>query len=301
MKPGSVVMGQENFRMRTTVALLFLGLVSTFSTAQSQTSLAQSPATASASTTASPATTTSATSTASPEFDAATIKPVKEPDPGRMNDHEEGRRFSTHNTSLRDLIQMAYLLDRQQVAGGPTWVASDEFDVDAVGDGLHAEDGNQMVWQEMLQRLLADRFKLTSHWEDRELSSYELVVAKGGPKLKAADANGQSNKGCRGLGNCFFIKVPLSEFSRFMGFVVLDKPVVDKTGLAGEFDITLKWTPDETQFASMGVHVPTPMDNPNAPPELFTAIQEQLGLKLEVRKTMTKVLVIDHVERPTEN
>jgi uncharacterized protein (TIGR03435 family) len=86
-----------------------------------------------------------------------------------------------------------------------------------------------------------------------------------------------------------------------MGFVVLDKPVVDKTGLAGEFDITLKWTPDETQFASMGVHVPPPVDNPNAPPELFTAIQEQLGLKLEVRKAMTKVFVNDHVERPTEN
>jgi uncharacterized protein (TIGR03435 family) len=281
--------------MKTIVALLLLGLVSPFSTAQSQTSPAQSTEGASATTAA------TATPTASPEFEAATIKPVKEPAPNRMHDSEEGRRFLTRYTSLSDLIVMAYELDRRQVAGGPAWIASDEFDVDAVGDGIGKQDGNQMVWQEMLQRLLADRFKLTSHWEDRELSSYELVVAKGGPKLKAADANGQSNKGCRGLGNCFFIKVPLSEFSRFMGFVVLDKPVVDKTGLAGEFDITLKWTPDETQFASMGVHVPTPVDNPNAPPELFTAIQEQLGLKLEVRKTMTKVLVIDHVERPTEN
>jgi uncharacterized protein (TIGR03435 family) len=287
--------------MKTIVALLLLGLVSPFSTAQSQTSPAQPPAPASASTTASPASAATPAATVSPEFEAATIKPVKEPNPNRMHDSEEGRRFLTRYTSLSDLIVMAYELDRRQVAGGPAWIASDEFDVDAVGDGIGKQDGNQMVWQEMLQRLLADRFKLTSHWEDRELSSYELVVAKGGPKLKAADANGQSNKGCRGLGNCFFIKVPLSEFSRFMGFVVLDKPVVDKTGLAGEFDITLKWTPDETQFASMGVHVPTPVDNPNAPPELFTAIQEQLGLKLEVRKTMTKVLVIDHVERPTEN
>ena len=287
--------------MKTIVALLLLGLVSPFSTAQSQTSPAQSPATASTSTTASPASAATPAATVSPEFEAATIKPVKEPAPNRMHDSEEGRRFLTRYTSLSDLIVMAYELDRRQVAGGPAWIASDEFDVDAVGDGIGKQDGNQMVWQEMLQRLLADRFKLTSHWEDRELSSYELVVAKGGPKLKVADANEQSNKGCRGLGNCFFIKVPLSEFSRFMGFVVLDKPVVDKTGLAGEFDITLKWTPDETQFASMGVHVPTPVDNPNAPPELFTAIQEQLGLKLEVRKTMTKVLVIDHVERPTEN
>ena len=287
--------------MKTIVALLLLGLVSPFSTAQSQTRPAQSPARASGSTTASPASAATPAATVSPEFEAATIKPVKEPAPNRMHDSEEGRRFLTRYTSLSDLIVMAYELDRRQVAGGPAWIASDEFDVDAVGDGIGKQDGNQMVWQEMLQRLLADRFKLTSHWEDRELSSYELVVAKGGPKLKAADANGQSNKGCRGLGNCFFIKVPLSEFSRFMGFVVLDKPVVDKTGLAGEFDITLKWTPDETQFASMGVHVPPPVDNPNAPPELFTAIQEQLGLKLEVRKTMTKVLVIDHVERPTEN
>ncbi len=203
--------------MKTIVALLLLGLVSTFSKAQSQTSPAQSPATASASTTASPAIPATAMSTASPEFEAATIKPVKEPDPNRMNDSEEGRRFLTRYTSLSDLIVMAYELDRRQVAGGPAWIASDEFDVDAVGDGIGKQDGNQMVWQEMLQRLLADRFQLTSHWEDRELSLYSLVVAKGGPKLKAADANGQANEGCRGLGNCFSIKVPPSGIFQIYG------------------------------------------------------------------------------------
>jgi uncharacterized protein (TIGR03435 family) len=278
------------------IVLLLLGLVATCSPAQSQTSAGQSTSSQSQPPAAAPP-----ARAVSPEFEAATIKPDKEPNPGRMNDREEGRRFTTHYTSLRDLIQMAYSLDRQQVAGGPTWIASDEFDVDAVGDGIGKQDGNQMVWQEMLQRLLADRFKLTFHWEQREISSYELVVAKGGPKLKTADANEQQNNGCSHLGNCTFTKDSLAGFARFMGFVVLDKPVVDKTGLAGEFDITLKWTPDETQFASMGVHVPPPVDNPNAPPELFTAIQEQLGLKLEVRKAMTKVFVIDHVERPTEN
>jgi uncharacterized protein (TIGR03435 family) len=86
-----------------------------------------------------------------------------------------------------------------------------------------------------------------------------------------------------------------------MGFAVLDRPVVDKTGFAGEFDFTLRWTPDETQFAGMGIHVPPLMDNPNAPPELFTAIQEQLGLRLEAQKIPSEVLVIDHVERPSEN
>jgi uncharacterized protein (TIGR03435 family) len=86
-----------------------------------------------------------------------------------------------------------------------------------------------------------------------------------------------------------------------MGFVVLAKPVSDKTGLAGTFDFDLIWTPDESQFIAMGIRVPTAADNPNAPPELFTAIQEQLGLKLEAQKTATQVLVIDHVERPSEN
>jgi len=234
------------------------------------------------------------------EFEAATIKPVKDPAPYRIHETQEGRRFSTRYTSLRDLIQMAYGLDRQQVAGGPTWVASDEFDVDAVAeDGVLVTEGDNLP--RLLQKLLADRFKLTFQYEQREISSYELVVAKGGSKLKAADANSQPNNGCTGLGNCTFPKVPLSDFARFMGFVVMEKPVVDKTGLSGEYDIALKWTPDATQFASMGVRVPPPVDNPNAPPELFTAMQEQLGLKLVERKTMTKVFVIDQVERPSEN
>ena len=86
-----------------------------------------------------------------------------------------------------------------------------------------------------------------------------------------------------------------------MGYGVLDRPVVDKTGLAGEFDFTLQWTPDETQFAGMGIHVPPPVDNPNAPPGLFTAIEEQLGLRLEPQRIPSEVLVIDRAERPTEN
>jgi uncharacterized protein (TIGR03435 family) len=285
--------------MKAIVALLLLGLVSTFSKAQSQTTPAQSRATASASTTASPATTASATSTASPEFEAATIKPVKEPDPNRMNDREEGRRFTTHYTTLSDLILMAYTIDRQQVVGGPAWITKDEYDVDAVaGEDIH--NGEKL--QAMLQKLLADRFQLTFHREQREMSVYSLTVAKGGPKLKAADPNVPANgASCEHLGSCTYRGEPLEHFARWLGFVVLDKPVSDKTGLTGRYDFTLKWTPDETQFAGMDVHVPAPVDNPNAPPGLFTAIEEQLGLRLEVRKNPAEVLVIEHVERPTEN
>jgi uncharacterized protein (TIGR03435 family) len=181
------------------------------------------------------------------------------------------------------------------------WITTDEYDVDAVAEGVVSMEGNERQWQMMLQKLLAERFGLKFHTEQREMNVYVLTVAKGGSKLKLADPASEQNNGCRSLGVCFFDKEPLAAFARFMGFVVVDRPVVDKTGLEGEFDFSLKWTPDETQFAGMGVHVPPPVDNPNAPPGLFTAIQEQLGLKLEAQKIPSEVLVIDHVERPSEN
>jgi len=272
--------------MRYTIALLLLGLVATCCPAQSQISGAQSTA-------------TSPTSTASPEFEAATIKPVKEPNPNRMNDREEGRRFTTHFTTLGDLILMAYAVDRQQVVGGPAWMTKDEYDVDAVA-GEDVNFRNDLPG--MLQKLLADRFQLTFHREQRELSVYALTVAKGGPKMKASDPNVPGNgASCERMGSCTYRGEPLDHFARWMGFVVLDKPVSDKTGLTGKYDFTLNWTPDETQYTGMGIHVPQAVSNPNAPPELFTALQEQLGLKLEAHKTPAEVLVIDHVERPSEN
>jgi uncharacterized protein (TIGR03435 family) len=292
MKPGSVLTGQEILTMKCTIALLLLGLVATCSPAQTQTATAQSTSSQSQSPGAAPLATA-----ASPEFEAATIKPVKEPDPNRMNDRTDGRRYTTRNTTLRDLILMAYGVDRQQIAGGPAWIATDEYDVDAVaGEGQMADHR-----EEMLQKLLADRFKLAFHREQREQSIYALMVAKGGPKLKAADANEKQGSGCTRLGECAFRRDPLQHFARWLGYGVLDRPVVDKTGIAGEFDFTLQWTPDETQFAGMGIHVPPPVDNPNAPPGLFTAIEEQLGLRLEARKIPAEVLVIDHAERPAEN
>lgn len=273
--------------MKFIFALLAVCLVATCTLAQSQTTPAQS-------TGAAPL----ATATL-PGFEAATIKPVQNPDPNRMNDREEGRRFTTHNTTLSALILMAYGVDRRQLVGGPAWVTADEYDIDAVaGEDVNFRDDLPA----MLQKLLADRFQLAFHREQREMSSYELVVAKGGPKLKASDPNVPPNgAGCQHPGACSFRGEPLAHFARWMGFVVMDRPVVDKTNLTGTFDFTLTWTPDETQFASFGIHMPPTVDNPNAPPELFTAIQEQLGLRLEAQKVPTEVLVIDRVERPSEN
>ncbi len=232
------------------------------------------------------------------EFEVATIKPVKDPNPNRTRDREEGRRFTAFSTTLSDLILMAYHLDRWQTAGAPAWVTTDEYDVDAVAE---SEAEFRERGPEMLQQLLADRFKLKFHWEQRKLSVYVLSVAKSGPRLKPAGANGQQSASCQRFGVCTFRSDTLQRFAGWLSYAVLDRPVVDKTGIPGVFDFTLRWTPNESQFAGTGIRVPQPTDDPNAPPELFTAIQEQLGLKLEPMKAPVDVLVVDHVERPSEN
>jgi uncharacterized protein (TIGR03435 family) len=194
-------------------------------------------------------------------------------------------------------MMMAYEVDPRQILGGPAWVATDEYDIDlVVADGVQVNQCEEAV----LAELMADRFQLKFHREQRVMAVYVLEVAKGGPKLKAADANSVENSGCEHLGVCNFHKRTLANFARFMQFVVTDKPVVDKTGVTGEFDFTLKWMPDESQFNGMGFRVPVP-DGTAPLPGLFTAIQEQLGLKLEPQKIPAEVLVIDHVERPSEN
>jgi uncharacterized protein (TIGR03435 family) len=277
-----VVIHFNSVRKFLTVALL-----SIFSVVTVNGALGQAP---------SPPTTAAAT-TPAPEIEAATIKPVKEPNPNMMHDRTEGRRLTMRYTSLRDLMMMAYEVDPRQIAGGPAWVATDEYDIDLVAaEGVQVNQCEEAV----LAELMADRFKLKFHREQRTMAVYVLEVAKNGPKLKAAAEDEQENSGCEHLGVCSFRKRTLANFARFMQFVVMDRPVVDKTGIAGEYDFTLKWTPDESQFNGMGFHVPVP-EGTTPLPELFTAIQEQLGLKLEPQKIPAEVLVIDHVERPSEN
>jgi uncharacterized protein (TIGR03435 family) len=155
----------------------------------------------------------------------------------------------------------------------------------------------------MVQKLLADRFQLKFHRDKKELSAYLLTVAKGGPKLKKSETN---NNGVPGL---FFTKLgrlnvrnaTMVDFAGVMQTGVFDRPVVDQTGLEGRWDFILSWTPDETQFSSFGVKVPPPSEAADAPPPIFTAIQEQIGLKLDAGKAPVEVLVLDHVDRPSEN
>jgi uncharacterized protein (TIGR03435 family) len=161
--------------------------------------------------------------------------------------------------------------------------------------------------QTMVQKLLAERFKLTFHHDKKELSVYVISVAGGGPKMakSTADANAPPAFFFTALGNLTVRNQTMDDFAAWMQSGVMDKPVVNQTELPGRYDFQLKWTPDESQFVQFrgtGVVVPPPpTDDAKAPPSLYTAIQEQIGLKMGPAKFADDVIVIDHVEKPSEN
>jgi uncharacterized protein (TIGR03435 family) len=237
---------------------------------------------------------------ADPSFEVATIKPSKPGRPGKLYT-VRGTHFMTVNTTLMDLITVAYDVQQKQVVGGPDWMSSEKFDIDGEPNVPGTPDLNQL--KTMVQKLLADRFALKFHRETKSMSAYVLTVAKDGPKLKKSqgDPNGLPSLFFRQLGVLTVMNATMTDFARLMQTAVFDRPVVDQTGLEGKWDFTLKWTPDESQFSGMGMKVPPPSDAADAPPPLFTAIQEQIGLKLEAGKAPVPVLVLEHVEQPSAN
>jgi uncharacterized protein (TIGR03435 family) len=237
---------------------------------------------------------------ASPSFEVATIKPSRPDLPGKVF-NVQGRTFRTVNTTVTDMITFMYGVHATQLVGGPAWMASEKYDVSGQPDLPGTPSLNQ--WKGMMQKLLADRFKLAFHRDKRELSVYALTVARGGPKMTKndSDPNGLPGLFFRGLGMLPARNATMADLAGLFQGAVLDRPVVDQTGLEGRYDFTLNWTPDETQFGGLGVKVPPPPDNASAPPGLFTAIQEQLGLKLDATRAAVGVFVIDRVEKPSEN
>jgi uncharacterized protein (TIGR03435 family) len=237
---------------------------------------------------------------ADPAFEVATIKPSK-PDAQGKGFTVRGTRFATFNTTLNDLITFAYGVQSKQVVGEPGWVDSDKFDIDAKPDTPGTPNDRQL--KVMVKKLLVERFQLKFHEDKKELSVYALVPGKTAPKLTqaAADAGALPGLFFRGLGQLNVRNATMEDFCGLMQTTVLDRPVVDQTGLTGRWDFTLNWTPDESQFGGLGVKVPPPSDKADAPPPLFTAIQEQMGLKLDPTKAQVKVLVIDKVEKPSDN
>ena len=237
---------------------------------------------------------------ADPSFEIATVKPSKPDQPGKALIVKPNAEFGTLNTTLADLIEFAYGLHEKQIVGGPDWMNSTKFDITGKPDTPGMPNDKQL--KAMVQKLLRDRFQLAFHPDQRDLSAYVLSVAKAGSKMKqnTGDPNGLPGLFFQGLGVLSVRNARMEDFAGLMQSAVLDRPVVDHTGLAGRWDFLLKWTPDESQF---GGRVPPPADPPpaDAPPPLFTALQEQIGLKLEAEKTSVKVIVLDHIEQPSEN
>jgi uncharacterized protein (TIGR03435 family) len=237
-------------------------------------------------------------------FEVATIKPTG-PDPrGRFIRMQSAHQLVAKNHALKTLIAAAYNLSPQAISGGPAWVDSDHYDILAKTPGEIRPNLDEQM--SMLRKLLADRFKLTFHRERKDLSIYALTVAKGGSKLKESTLSADAFP--EGPPPLIFVLSPqgvslpgrnatMAELASVIQRAALDRPVVDKTGLSGRYDFTLEWTPDETQFGGQG-----PRENPESTkPGLFAAIQQQLGLRLEATKGPVEVLVIDKVERPSEN
>jgi uncharacterized protein (TIGR03435 family) len=241
---------------------------------------------------------------ADPGFDVVTIKP-SQPGQGGKGFGFQGTHFRTFHTNMNDLVAFAYGMHSKQIVGAPDWFGTELFDIEGTPDVPGRPSLHQM--ELMVQKLLPDRFALKFHHEQRELSVYIITVAPGGPKMKETTAgpNDQQGFGFRGLGDLIVRNMNMKEFASWMQSGVMDKPVVDHTGLTAKYDFTLKWTPDDSQFAqfrSVGAVVPPAAgDNPNAPPSLYTAMPEQLGLKMDAGKAMDDVIVIDHVEKPSAN
>jgi uncharacterized protein (TIGR03435 family) len=236
---------------------------------------------------------------ANPTFEVATIKPT-----------QEGTHFSIHPTgsgelvatdaSLAYLIKFAYEVHPRQITKGPAWLDTDKYDLLAKPDIEGQPSLKQM--RVMVQKLLADRLQLTFHHEKVELPVYAVTVAKGGPKLTINASNPDGNPGYGGGPRG--MRVINSTIAEFISFVLnesLERPVVDQTGLgSARYNFVLKWTPDASQAGGMAAGAP-PADNADAPPDIFTAMQQQLGLKLESTKALVDVMVIDHVEKPSPN
>jgi uncharacterized protein (TIGR03435 family) len=240
---------------------------------------------------------------ARPAFDAfevATVKPVDtDAHAGRMFKMEGPHRWVATNFTLINLIALAYDMSPRTISGGPGWMDAQHFDIEAITPGeIRPARLEQM---QMLRALLVDRFALKFHRQEKEFSIYELTVAKGGSKLKAA-ANPDAPPDLIGVVYPGRIEVPaksvtMDDFVAMLQRATLDRPTVNKTGLTGKYDFTLVWAQDETQYG--GEVQKAPEDAPNPP--LFTAVQEQLGLKLEAKRGMVSAMVVDSAERPSAN
>ena len=277
---------------------------------------------------------TQAGAAAPQSFEAASIKPSAETGNRVMIGISPGGRYTASAVTVKFLIQQAYDVRDYQIQGGPGWLANARYDIVAKAE---TPELNREKIKPLLQSLLAERCNLQVHRETRELPTYTLVVGKSGHKLQKSEiqteelekepapkvgqpgapgapahaADDVSRGGAVGRGSQVRIgrgqvnaqMITISEFTRLLA-QVLGRPVTDKTGLNGNFDFKLEWTPDEAMRGTAPPGEVTPHEGSPAGdsgPSIFTALQEQLGLKLESDNGPVEILVIDRIEKPSAN
>jgi uncharacterized protein (TIGR03435 family) len=219
-------------------------------------------------------------------FDVASIKPhLLTPGPFRSSTQVDPQGIRYSNVTLKSAIAQAYSVASYQIIGGPEWLASERYDI--LAKAVAPAPKPQLML--MLRTLLEERFGLRLHQETRELPIYALVVEKGGPKIRPVEDTGSTELGGGDdhqlAARQVSMEVLARTFSRQFG-----RQVIDLTGLHGVFDFNLDFAPDDAAPSNDGLA-----------PSIFTAVQEQLGLRLEARKGPVEVVVIDHAEKPSQN
>jgi uncharacterized protein (TIGR03435 family) len=224
-----------------------------------------------------------------PRFEVASIKPTPADEYNASSGIPAGHgRLTANHVTLKRCIIGAYSVGPSQIVGGPPWLDTDRFEITAKASQPLGDDALML----MLRTLLADRFQLALHRETRSMNALVLEVAKGGPKLQPAGP-GDSRTDASHV-RIDATALTMDHFAWVLSRT-LSVPVVNHTGIQGTFTFKLEWSPDSDKPVQPG-------DIPAATgPSIFTAIRQQLGLRLQSRKAPVEVLVIDHAERPTPN
>jgi len=215
-----------------------------------------------------------------PQFEVAVIKPSASQFRGSTFYNPTPDRFQFDNVTIKELIAYAYGVREFQIEGASGWLNSDRYDILAKPEGrITGENAGEMV-----QNLLAERLNLKVHEDTKEMSVFALVESKGGAKLHDSTGRGEPIAH-NGYGHMTGRHLTMENLTSMLAAQV-ERPVIDKTGITGQFDIRLEWVPE---------------DSTETGPSIFTAVQEQLGLKLESERAPVQIVVIDHVERPSDN
>jgi uncharacterized protein (TIGR03435 family) len=233
-------------------------------------------------------------------FEVASIKPATPGDRTRFATMQGGHQFVVRNYKVKNLVAFAYNLPPGLVSGGPAWVDIDAYDILAATPGEARPNRDEQM--AMMRTLLADRFKLEFHTERKEFAVYALTIAKGGIKFnESTKADEQPLAATIFPAEKAFVparNVTMGQFASMLQRGVLDRPVVDKTNLTAKYDFDLEWAYDDTQFTG---NLPAIAPENATKPDLFAALQQQLGLRLDSTKATVDVIVIDHAEKPDAN